>query len=146
MTWKQQQKKAALSFGQVSTKTIKEQRAGLPIGIAAGAGALFMHRQKSELRRLSGGAGSSRQGGGHTPEAPEPRRRRAASSRGEREVGASGDAVAVLAAERCIERLKNGKENSDVSFEISSCKCIIKYKKLNSSCGNAYHFVDAQRC
>ena len=29
--WKQQQKKAALSFGHVSTKTIREQRAGLPI-------------------------------------------------------------------------------------------------------------------
>ena len=29
--WKTQQKKAALSFGHVSTKTIREQRAGLPI-------------------------------------------------------------------------------------------------------------------
>ena len=29
--WKQQQKKAALTFGHVSTKTIREQRAGLPI-------------------------------------------------------------------------------------------------------------------
>ena len=29
--WKQQQKKAALSFGHVSTKTIREHAAGLPI-------------------------------------------------------------------------------------------------------------------
>ena len=32
--------------------------------------------------------------------------------------GACGDAVPVLTAERCIERLKNGRENSEVSFEM----------------------------
>ena len=34
--------------------------------------------------------------------------------------GACGDAVPVLTAERCIERLKNGQENSEVSFEVSA--------------------------